>query len=1021
MTDIFSATLRIFSLSPSTAYLDEVARGLVDATGAKANPEALADTLIFTPNQRAARELSVALYRAVGGTLLTPEIRTLGDIEEEDGLAAFGPDALDLPPAITPAQRRGALSRLIQHWRTAAGGDALPPGALLSAADELAALIDQSWMAGGVDWKKLDGLAEELAPQLAAHWRSSADFLDIVMRAWPKHLKEQGLCDAQMRRLGAAEALATRWARTPPAHPVLVVGSTGAGAATRILMQAVLDLPKGVIVLPGLDPDSASEDWKAISESASHPQYVLHATLQWLRIAPGAVRTWPADAEAPSATARRRLLNQALAPATRTSDWTKRLAELAHPESPAAFVASALEDLRLIEAEDENEEALAAALLLRETLETPGKTAALVTPESSLARRVAAILERWGIDIAPSSGAPLAHSETGSLISLLSRWVFDPSDSVHLLAVLKHPHVRVGRDQQALSGIVTRIDHHSLRGPRKHRTLEALASFIADPPQPDDPDRPGQKPDPEGAALIRDLAILFNGVAHAFPAQDFNGPAAADGVAQLAEALAEAPGHSGNRIWSGKPGEMAARFIGQLRDLSGAIADMTAQDFPDFVAAAIRGLTSAPDTPEHPRIVIWGPLEARLQRRDRMILASLNEGSWPKPVAADAFLNRKLRSDLGLPDPDERIGLSAHDFAQLANAPEVILLRARRVDDKPAVASRWLWRLRTLAAGGLRGRKEAEAALRAAPDHDPLLWGRALRYADRVTSAKPPAPRPPVEKRKLTRFSPTRVTTLIRDPYADYAQRILNLERLRRAGEPIDARERGTAVHKAIELFETPGNMRELGELIFERLLDAGAAPELAELERPLWLRAAAVYHDWMKDRGDRVIRAVLEKKAEIEFDSAAPGGKTKIRATADRVELLKGDTLAIIDFKTGTPKSAKQVKSGIEPQLPLEAAIAARSSFGDLPPLPVSELIYFQFSTSAAVMKDSNGEPLDLKEPTAANAETALAGLVKMIASYAKPDQPYLSRPRVFSVKMFTDYDRLARRNEWTIGEGEE
>ena len=466
---------------------------------------------------------------------------------------------------------------------------------------------------------------------------------------------------------------------------------------------------------------------------------------------------------------------------------------------------------------------------------------------------------------------------------------------------------------------------------------------------------------------------------------------------------------------------MAARFIGQLRDLSGAIADMTAQDFPDFVAAAIRGLTSAPDTPEHPRIVIWGPLEARLQRRDRMILASLNEGSWPKPVAADAFLNRKLRSDLGLPDPDERIGLSAHDFAQLANAPEVILLRARRVDDKPAVASRWLWRLRTLAAGGLRGRKEAEAALRAAPDHDPLLWGRALRYADRVTSAKPPAPRPPVEKRKLTRFSPTRVTTLIRDPYADYAQRILNLERLRRAGEPIDARERGTAVHKAIELFETPGNMRELGELIFERLLDAGAAPELAELERPLWLRAAAVYHDWMKDRGDRVIRAVLEKKAEIEFDSAAPGGKTKIRATADRVELLKGDTLAIIDFKTGTPKSAKQVKSGIEPQLPLEAAIAARSRFGDLPPLPVSELIYFQFSTSAAVMKDSNGEPLDLKEPTATNAETALAGLVKMIASYAKPDQPYLSRPRVFSVKMFTDYDRLARRAEWTIGEGEE
>ncbi len=1016
---IFSATPRIFSLPPSSDYLAEVARGLVEATDAKANPEALADALIFTPNQRAARGLALALYDAVGRTLLTPEIRTLGDIEEEDSLAAFGPDALDLPPAISTAQRRGALSRLIQRWRTSAGGDPLPPGALISAADELAALIDQSWMNGGVDWRKLDGLAEDLAPQLAAHWRSSAEFLDIVMRAWPKHLKEQGLCDAQMRRLGAADALAKRWARTPPTHPVLVVGSTGAGAATRILMEAVLQLPRGVIVLPGLDPDSRPSAWTSIGEAASHPQYVLHATLKWLRLMPDDVRPWPGAVETARAKARRRLLNQALAPAVETRDWTLRLAELAAPANPADFVTSALDDLCLIEAEDENEEALAAALLLRETLETPGRTAALVTPESSLARRVAALLERWGIGMAPSSGAPLAHSGAGSLLTMLSRWVFDPSEPVQLLALLKHTHVRAGRDAAELARIVTRIDRHSLRGPRKHRTLEALAAFIGDPPQPDDPGRPGPRPDPEGAALLNDLAALYNAVAHAFSAEDFNGPAAADALAELAQSLAEGPGQPGTRIWSGKPGETAAKFVAQLRDLSGAIADMTAGDFPDFAAAAIRGLTCPPDTPEHPRIVIWGPLEARLQRRDRMILASLNEGSWPKPVAADAFLNRKLRSDLGLPDPDERIGLSAHDFAQLANAPEVILLRARRVDDKPAVASRWLWRLRTLAAGGLGTRDKAEAALLRGPGQDVPGWARALRHVDHVTPARPPAPRPPVDKRKLARFSPTRATTLIRDPYADFAQRILGLERLRRAGEPIDARERGSAVHKAIELFETPGNTRDLGDFILERLLDAGAAPEIAELEKPLWLRAVAVYRDWIEDRSDRVIRFELEKKAEIVFKSAA--GETTLKATADRVELLKGDTLAIIDFKTGAPKSWKQVRSGLEPQLALEAAIAARTRFGDIPSLPVSELIYFQFSTSAAVMRDANGAPLDLKEPTADNAEKALAGLTRMIETYSDPKQPYLSRPRVFSIKIFSDYDRLARRAEWAIGEGEE
>ena len=208
--------------------------------------------------------------------------------------------------------------------------------------------------------------------------------------------------------------------------------------------------------------------------------------------------------------------------------------------------------------------------MLRETLETPGKTAALVTPEASLARRTAAILERWGIDIAPSSGAPLAHSETGSLITLLSRFVFDPADPVLLLALLKHPHVRLAREPADLTRLVTKLDRNHLRGPRKHRTLEALADAIANPPESDDPDRPGPKPDPETAQLLRDLDALFAEVAPAFSAEGFTGADAAEGIARLAEALAQSPGASGDRIWSGKPGELAAKFIQQLVQLAGA-------------------------------------------------------------------------------------------------------------------------------------------------------------------------------------------------------------------------------------------------------------------------------------------------------------------------------------------------------------------------------------------------------------------------------------------------------------------
>lgn len=996
---------KVFSIPASSFFLEELAKGIVVATNAREKPEALVDALIFTPNQRAARELALALYRAVGGTLLTPEIRPLGDIEEEDGLAAFGPDALDLPPALSPARRRGALAKLIQRWRTAQDDDPLPPASLLTAADELAALIDQAALVGGVDWSRLESLSTDLAPHLAQHWQISASFLDIVMSAWPAYLKEEHAIDAGERRLAAAEALFTRWAAKPPKHPVIIAGSTGTGHATRRLMQAVLKLPRGLVVFPGIDPDL--QGWAAVADAASHPQHAMGETLKWLGLTARDVHAWPGGAETPAEVSRRRLINEALAPAVETPDWTVRLSALAKPRSPEDLVTEALAGLSLVEAEDEAEEALAAALLLRETLESSHRTAALVTPEASLARRVAAILERWGLDIAPSSGIPLQRTSPGGFLLLLTHWVRDPGDPVRLLAVLKHEFASIGREPADLQRIVSRLEREALRGPRRHSTLEDLALRLEHPADEK------KRPQPDCAAFIRDIARLHAPASAAFAGERIDGKPAAEAIARLAEDIA-----SGARVWSGRNGECAARFITQLGELSDSMGAIAADDFPAFAETVMQRMLAAPDVAEHPRIAIWGSLEARLQRRDRMILASLNEGSWPKPAAADAFLNRTLRKQLNLPDPDERVGLSAHDFAQMANAPEVILLRARRVDDKPAVASRWLWRLRTLAAGGLGGRDEAEAALRPTENSDPLVWARAIRHVADVTPAAIPKPTPPVDKRALNKFSPSRAVQLIRDPYGDYARRILRLEPLRRVGEDIDARERGTAVHLAVETFEKKDNTRTIDDLVITSLNEAGATPELIELEKPLWLRAGDAYLRWSKQRDGHRVDFATEEEGKITFDSAV--GPVELKAKADRVELLSDGTLAMVDFKTGQPKTAAQVERGLEPQLALEAAIAARSKFGHIGLASTSELIYFRMSLSAQTMSEKNGQPLSFDTGSTMDvAEAALKGLQDLIEQYADPSQPYYSKPRVEFAWSVSDYDRLARRAEWTTDEG--
>jgi ATP-dependent helicase/nuclease subunit B len=961
--------------------------------------------LIFTPNQRAARELALALFRGIGASMLAPRIKALGNIDEEDSVAAFGPDVLDLDPPLEPARRRGALARLVQAWRLAQGEERLPPRSLLAAADDLCALIDQAGIVGGVDWSKLETLVPE--SDMAEHWRKAADFLRIITEAWPKHLEEQGASDTQTRRLAAAEAIRTRWAKTPPDHPVIIAGSTGAGAATRILMDAVLKLPKGAVVLPGLDADLGPAQWASVADAASHPQHALLETLKWLNLQPSAVKLWPKSEETSRERARRRLINEALAPAVETRGWNQRLKDLASPGSAHDLVMEGIAGLSLIEAEDESEEALAAALLLRETLETKDKTAALITPEASLARRTAAILERWGLDISASAGVPLPRTRAGSFLLLLMRWALDPAEPVQLLAILKHSCAGMNRTAGGLQELASQLELAALRGPRMDRALADLAVRL------------DKQRVPHAAQLVRDLDALHAPFAGIFGADTLNGAAAAESVARLAEAIATTPQETGSRIWSGKQGAMASQFLEQLGQLSITMGPVERDAFPDFAEAVAGRMIAPPEMPEHPRIAIWGPLEARLQRRDRVILAGLNEGSWPKPAAADAFLNRKMRKELGLPDPDERVGLSAHDFAQMANAPEVILLRAKRVDDKPAVASRWLWRLRTLAAGGLGGRKESEAALQPKPENNPLLWAHALRRAEKVRTVEAPRPAPPAAARALTNFSPSRTVMLIRDPYADYARRILRLEPLRRAGEEIDALARGSAVHKAVEIFESAENEQPLDDLIVEQLKLAGAAPELIELEKPLWLRAAKAYLRWSALRQPRRAAFATEQTARISF--ASPAGNVELRATADRVEKLADGTLAIVDFKTGAPKTAPQVERGLEPQLALEAAIAAQQPFGPIGPGQTSELIYFRLSLSAETMKEKNGQPLEFENPVMHVAAAALEGLKTLIAQYSDPAQPYYSKPRVEFAWSVSDYDRLARRAEWTTDEGGE
>ena len=455
---------RWFTIAAHRPFLDDLAHGLWDALTPD-GPEALADAVVLLPTRRGARELAAAFVGASGGrAVLLPQIRALGDIDEGEPPFEPGEAALSLPPAVTPLRRRFELARLVvehQHLlhRT------LDARSALELADALAGFIDGLELeeAGGAD--RIDTLVEG---EMARHWQVSADFLRLAVRAWPERLHDLGLLDVAERQVALLRALATQWRERPPSRPLIAAGSTGGAPAVAALLAAVAQAPRGAVVLPGLDQDLADAAWAQVD--AAHPQGALKDLLGWAGVPRGEVRAWPADeglAEAARGRSRRRVVNEALRPAEATADWLGVIAALKAEGAASGVdpVAEGLRGLSVLPARTEEHAAAQAAVLLREALETPGRTAALVTPDPALARRVAARLSRWGVAVDSSAGAPLADFPAGVLMALLARAAADPRDPATLLALAKHPLARLGRPAAVLDLARRALERRGPPGP----------------------------------------------------------------------------------------------------------------------------------------------------------------------------------------------------------------------------------------------------------------------------------------------------------------------------------------------------------------------------------------------------------------------------------------------------------------------------------------------------------------------------------------------------------------------------
>jgi ATP-dependent helicase/nuclease subunit B len=962
-------------------------------------------------------------------SLILPRIAPLGAFEPTQGLDEFADTEaprISEMPAVGDLTRRMVLARMTRAWGEALRGAirrvdadgrlafdereaplvARSPAQALALAGDLAALIDDmiiEW----VPWDKFDRL---VADAFDPYWRITLDFLKIAVSAWPKWLDEHGLVDrathAALKVEGEIGALRSGAAL----GPTIIAGSTGTNRATARLIGAIAHAPHGVVVLPDLDTDLEDSAWEMIgaddeSASVGHPQAALRRLLQTIGVTRHEVKSL--GAPPPHLRARARFLSEALRPAESTHVWGSERGDLGE-----AAISEALADVALLVAENESEEALALAVAMRETLETPGKTAALITPDPAIARRVTAELDRWGIEVENSAGRTLADTSAGvfSRLVLAAALNFEP---LPIAALIGHPLCKLGRAATDLSRGARALDLSVLRtilpasgladiGAAFSAAREAKASPHAHPAikSLDESDFRGAE------RLLRDLAAalapLRNCTAKT-PLQEFVAAhrAAMEALAAPEELVAT-------------PGGDALEAL--LEEWSIASEDGFACALNDYAALSASLLATQRAPPKnagHPRVAILGLLEARLLGFDIVLLAGLDETVWPPAAQTDAFLNRPMRRELGLSPPERRIGQTAQDFVSALGSPEVLLARARKRGGSPTVTSRFLQRIEAVAG------EEVIKHVQARGDRF-IGLARALDRRATLAPIKRPAPRPKRSQRP-TQLSVTRIETLRRDPYAIFAERILKLTPLPSIDPRVGPREIGDVWHAMLQRYsqETPdggtpeARLRNLAEQSFAAL---SADPAFRALRWPRILEGLRAFLEFDAKRRELSSRIWVELKGELPILLSDESTFT-LTARADRIERLIEGGAALIDYKTGTPPGDREIQVGFAPQLTLEAAMLARGAFKDVGPLEAATAIYFKIGGADG----GRARALKFKDATFGEiVESHFVGLRVLLEQFADEATPYLSRPFPKFIGRGSDYDHLARVKEWSATGGE-
>lgn len=930
----------IYTLNLSDNFADKLVEIILSR---QTSPLQTAQTQIILPTKRACRNVKEAFIRLCGEKpILMPQMKPL--FEADDLMQ-------DLPPALSSLERLFLLARLCQAKPNI---DTLDKAFKIATA--LGEILDEFYTYE-IPLDKLENLAPN--EDLAQHWKESLVFLDILRSVWPQVLAEEGKIDAADLRIQLINHLINKIQNPQFNTPMILAGFDGEVPAVRRLIETLNKKDNSLILLNGLNTEIETDEIKNITPQ--HYQFHLHKLLKHLKIQPQNVSTL-----SEKETYQEAFIREAFKPAEQADEW--RYSNISE---------NVLRNVTRIDCDTITEEALTIALILREVLETPEKTAALVTSDRNLSRHVIAEIKRWGIELDDSAGTPLHHTPTGVFLSLIADYGLQ-ANGTSALALLKHPLCADGQQPSDLRINAKQAEYHARS---KHINLDF--NFKTDM---NEFKSVFSKNEP---ISFKEILILH---------------------LDIAEKLATSSDRTGlTRLWETDDGEAAYRFFTELKEHSKNIGTILPSLYSETLTYLMSGVSVRPKYGMHPRLDILGPIESRLIHPDVCIIGGLNEGTFPQLPDTGPWLSRPMRQKIGLPLPESSLAMQAMDFAYAFCAKEVYLTRSLKSDGSQTIPSRFLSRMEAVLEGsGIKWHIQKPS------------WSRQLDMPDKIEKTERPSPIPPIELRP-TKLSVTNIERLMCNPYGVYARYILNLYPLDELENNQDRLLYGTALHAALEnmVKNKTYDTKTIVDDMMTELKRLNMSEASRALFRPKIEKVAQFISETQKKRLPNIKSSFVEIEGEWTFKLEDNSAFT-ITAKADRIDCMHNQDIEIIDYKTGTTPSNTQVCQGYKPQLPLEGLIVKNNGFSEVKP---TNEIKFSFWKLSGEQNGGEIKPVNKIKRESISSEKIMdyadVGVKRVLNAYRNKNTPYTPylKPKLIQ---YDDYEYLARVKEWLSDDDE-